>query len=198
MQLYDSLWKQQSSWRCLKNLCAECQQNTEIWCSFTYCLRSESWPGSFIAGFAPSFSIKPCANPAPNLALFIKHSWPKLREQIKHLWTSVAALEKQTASTVHVTLGSLGSCIFPSHPKTHSFRDIFLEQVLCSAADDVEGHACSSGRNAHTRNSSLHDVMKGHAGKKTFRNLYEPGRSAFDTELLRHLIFYFIFYFGHV
>ncbi len=44
--------------------------------SLTIC-SSESWPGSFIAGTAPSFSIKWCANPASNWALFIKRSLKK-------------------------------------------------------------------------------------------------------------------------
>ncbi len=42
---------------------------------------SESWLGSFIAGTAPSFSIKWCANPASNWAWFIKHSWTN-----NHTW----------------------------------------------------------------------------------------------------------------
>ncbi len=57
----------------------------------------------FIAGTAPSFSIKRCANPASNWALFIQ------RLSTKHLRNSVAAPEKQTISTVHVTLDSSGS-----------------------------------------------------------------------------------------
>ncbi len=39
--------------------------------------------------------------------------------------------KKQTASTVHVTLGSFGKLnkvIFPSQPKTHVFRDILPER----------------------------------------------------------------------
>ncbi len=138
--------------------------------SLTVC-SSESWPGSFIAGTAPSFSIKRCANPASNWAAFIKLS----------LRNSVAAPEKQTAFTVHVTLGSFGKLnkvIFPSQPKTHFFRDILPERVPCSAAGwnvlmgthllsrwSVCARARSSGRNAHIRSSTVVYVSKSHDWK---------------------------------
>ncbi len=139
----------------------------------------------------PSFSIKRCANPVPNWASFIKHSSPKWREQINTCETPFLPQKHKHCSRNTGFFGKLNKVIFPPHPKTHSFRDIFLEQVLCSAADDVEGHALalhlvdmcahSFGRNAHTRNSSLHDVMKGLAPIffffLTFRNLHKPGRS---------------------
>ncbi len=65
--------------------------------SLTVC-SSESWPGSFIAGTAPSFSIKWCSNPALN--------WPCLYNvhQQTHLKNSVAVPEKLIVSTVYVTL----------------------------------------------------------------------------------------------
>ncbi len=114
--------------------------------SLTIC-SSESWPGSFIAGTAPSFSIKRCANPASNWALFIK------RSSTKHLRNSIAAPEKQTISTVHVTLGCFGKLnkvIFPSQPKTHFFRDVLPERVPCSATDWSVLIGCSrSGRCVH-------------------------------------------------
>ncbi len=91
--------------------------------SLTIC-SSESWPGSFIAGNAPSFSIKRCVNPVSNWALFIKRS-------------TLAKLhccpEKQTASTVHVTLGSFGKLnkvIFPLQPKTHFFRAMIEKKTF--------------------------------------------------------------------
>ncbi len=61
----------------------------------------------------------------------------------KHLWNSVAAPENLTTSTVHITLGSLGSWtrLFFPHIQKHCLRAIFLEQVLCSAADDADGSA---------------------------------------------------------
>ncbi len=100
----------------------------------------------------------------------------------KHLRKSVAAPEKTNSIHYSCNVGffrKLNEVIFPSHPKTHSFRNIFLELVLCSAADEVEGRAlalalvdvCSYRRNAHSRNSSLQYVMKGHARRKTFQNL---------------------------
>ncbi len=62
--------------------------------SLTVC-SSKSWLGSFIAGTASYFSIKRCANPASNWATLTKlHCCPP---------------KKQTASTVYVMLGFLGS-----------------------------------------------------------------------------------------
>ncbi len=110
--------------------------------------------------------------------------------------------EKQTTSTVHVTLGSFGklnNVNFPLQPKTHFFRDILPERVLCSAAEwstlmgalslwlwSMRARARSSGRNAHVRSSTLVYVSKIHDWKKTFQNLYEPGRKIFGTKILCH------------
>ncbi len=85
---------------------------------------SESWPGSFIAGTAPYFTIKRCANPASNWALFIN-----VRQQT-HLRNSVAVLEKKIihSSRNDGIFGKLNKVIFPSQPKTHFCRDIFPER----------------------------------------------------------------------
>ncbi len=145
--------------------------------SLTIC-SSESWPGSFIAGTAPSFSIKPCANPASNWALFIK------RSSTKHLRNSIAAPEKQTISTVHVTVGCFGKLnkvIFPSQPKTHFFRDVLPERVPCSAA----GWSALMGalslwsmrartRNAHIRSSTVVYVIKYNDRKKLSETCTNP------------------------
>ncbi len=58
-------------WRALAPIANKTQTFDAV--SLTIC-SSESWPGSFIAGTAPSFSIKRCANPASNWAVFIKRS----------------------------------------------------------------------------------------------------------------------------
>ncbi len=50
--------------------------------SLTVC-SSESCAGSFIAGTAPSFSIKRCANPTSNWALFIKRSSTNTLEKLR-------------------------------------------------------------------------------------------------------------------
>ncbi len=68
------------------------------------------------------------------LALFIKHSSPKWREQT-NTQNSVASLEKQTASTVHITLGSLESWTklsFP-HNQKHTFSETFFSSKSCAA-----------------------------------------------------------------
>ncbi len=153
--------------------------------SLTIC-SSESWPGSFIAGTAPSFSIKRCANPASNWALFIK------RSSTKHLRNSIAAPEKQTISTVHVTVGCFGKLnkvIFPSQPKTHFFRDILPERGPCCQPADwsaLMGALSLSLWSMRARTRSFREKCsykefhrrlrhKEQRSKKTLRNLYESG-----------------------
>ncbi len=158
--------------------------------SLTIC-SSESWPGSFIAGTAPSFSIKPCANPASNWALFIQ------RSSTKHLRNSIAAPEKQTISTVHVTLGSFGKLnkvIFPSQPKHTSLETFFPSESRAALPDEACWlaalallDACTGAffwekcpyKEFHRR---LHHQEE--QSKKTLRNLYEPGSGIFGTEIL--------------
>ncbi len=93
----------------------------------TFC-SSESWSGSFIAGTAPPFSIKWCANPASNWALFIKcSSTNKLAEKLP-----------RKNKLDHVTLRSFGSWTRLSLPYNQNtetfFRDIVPERVPCSTA----------------------------------------------------------------
>ncbi len=175
-------------WRALAPIANKTQTFDAV--SLTIC-SSESWPGSFIAGTAPSFSIKPCANPASNWALFIK------RSSTKHLRNSIAAPEKQTISTVHVTVGCFGKLnkvIFPSQPKTHFFRDILPERVPCSAADWSVLIGCSrSGRCVHGAffrekcpYKEFHRRLRHQEqrSKKTLWHLYESGSEIFGKEIL--------------
>ncbi len=107
--------------------------------SLTVC-SSESWPESFLAETAPSFSIKRCANPASNWALFIKHS-------------SINTLEKLCCfpgktNCIHCLRNAgffrkLNKVIFLSQPKTHFFRDILSERVPCSRKSCVDGRTLS-------------------------------------------------------
>ncbi len=116
------------------------QQNSYIWCRFTYRLQFWIMTGSFIAETAPSFSIKRCANPASNWALFIKHS-------------SMNTLEKLCCfpgktNCIHCLrnagfLGKLNKVIFLSQPKTHYFRDILSEPFPCSRKSCVDGRTLS-------------------------------------------------------
>ncbi len=149
-------------WRALKR-----RSPTKHICS------SESWPGSFIAGTAPSFRIKGCANPVSNWALFIKRSSTNTLVKLH------CCPIKQTASTVHATLGSFGKLnkvIFPLQP--NFFRDILPERVSCRAAGwstligtlllsrwSMRAQVRSSGRNAHIRSSTPHYVRKSHDWK---------------------------------
>ncbi len=184
----------------MTSTCSDRQQNTDIWCRFTTICSSESWPGSFIAGTAPSFSIKPCANPASNWALFIK------RSSTKHLRNSIAAPEKQTISTVHITVGCFGKLnkvIFPSQPKTHFFRDILPERGPCcqpadwsmlmgalSLSRSMRARTRSFERNAHIRSSTVIYVIKNNDRKKLW-NLYESGSEIFGTEILLYVQIFF-------
>ncbi len=107
--------------------------------SLTVC-SSESWPGSFIAGTAPSFSIKRCANPASIWALFIKRSSTNTLEKLR------CCPEK--TNCIHCLcnagfFGKLNKVILPSQPKTHFFRDILhrASPVQCSRMKHVDGRA---------------------------------------------------------
>ncbi len=92
--------------------------------------------------------------------------------------------------------GKLNKVIVPLQPKTHFFRDILSEWVLCSSAAEwsalmgalslrsMRARACSSGRNAHIRSSTVAYVSKSYDRKKTLRNFYEPGSEIFGTEIL--------------
>ncbi len=142
------------SWAELKSdehLSADRQPNTDIWCRFTYHVQFWIMTGIFIAGTAPSFIIKRCANSASNWALFINV------HQQTHLRNSVAAPEK--TDCIHCLrnagfFGKLNKVIFPSQPKTHFSRDILPERVPCSAAEWsalMGALSLSSGRCVHGR-----------------------------------------------
>ncbi len=154
---------------------------------------SESWPGSFIAGTTPSLSIKRCANPASNWDLFIKRLSTNTLKKLRCCPGKTNCIH---CSHKAGFFGKLNKVIFPSQPKTHFFRDIPPERVPYSAAEwsALMGvlslslwsmRARFSGRNAHVRSSTLVYVSKSHDLKKTFRNLYEPGRKIFATEILQ-------------
>ncbi len=97
-----SFRKQPSSWRWVELKSDEhlLQSPTKpIFDAFSLTIwSSESRPGSFIAGAAPSFSIKPCANPASNWAWFIKRSSTNTLEKLR------CCPEKQTASRGYLSL----------------------------------------------------------------------------------------------
>ncbi len=136
--------------------------------SLTIC--SSEWQGFFIAGTAPYFSIKGCANPALNWALFIKRS-------STNTLVKLHCCPKKHASTVHITLGYFGKLnkvIFFLQPQTNFSRDILPEQCIWMKRVDVLlllslwsmcARAFSSGRNAHIRSSTLVYVSKSHDWK---------------------------------
>ncbi len=148
----------------------------------------------FYSWDAPSFSIKWCANPVSNWALFIK------RSSTKHLRNSIAAPEKQTISTVHVTVGSFGKLnkvIFSSHQKHTSLETFFPRESRAASLrlKRVDGRAlvltlvdaCTGAffrekcpyKEFHCRLRHQEQRLK-----KTLQNLYEPGSEIFGTEIL--------------
>ncbi len=111
--------------------------------------------------------------------------------------TPLLTRKKQTASTVHVTLcsfGKLNKVIFPYNQKHTSLETFFPSE--CSAAEwsALMGalalvDACTGTffrekcpyKEFHRRLRQQEPWLK-----KTFRNLYEPGRKIFATEILSH------------
>ncbi len=130
--------------------------------SLTVC-SSESWPGSFIAETAPSFSIKRYANTVLIWALFKKLSSTNTIEKLR------CSPEKQTASTFYITLGSSGSWTrfsFPHNQKHTSLETFFPSESRAAGWSTLMGalllflwsmhaRARSSGRNAHISSSTL-------------------------------------------
>ncbi len=161
MQLYDSLQKQLSYWRHavggarVTSTCTNCQQNTGIWCSFTYRLHFRIMTGIFYRWDHSIFQYQTMCKSSIELVLFIKHSSPKWQEQT-NTRAKLCCFPGKT-NCIHCScntgfFGKLNKVIFPSQPKTHFFGDILLKQVLCSTVVDID--VSSSGRSAHTRNYS--------------------------------------------
>ncbi len=181
------------SWAELKSdehMSSDWQQNRHLM-PFTICC-FESWLGTFIAGTAPSFSIKRCANAALNWAWLIKR-WST------NTFAKLHCCPEKT-NCIHCSrnagfFGKLNKVIFPSQPTTHFFRDILPERVPCSAAEwsalmgglllslrSMCSRARFFGRNAHTRSSTLHYVRKSNDRKILSKTCKQPG--VFGTEIL--------------
>ncbi len=134
---------------------------------YTVC-SSESWLGSFLAGTAPSFSIKRCANPVLNWALFINNTLAKLccfpgKTNCIH-WSHNAEF-----------FGKLNKVIFPLQPKTHFFGDIPLpnearwwaRSCSCSAVHFPKALLANNGRSVITNIVQWFSVSR---NKRTFTN----------------------------
>ncbi len=109
IQLSDSFGTMQSSWRHgvggakeWRALERDHQQNTDIWCRFTYCLYFRIMTGVFYSWGRSSFQYQTMCKSSSNWALFIKRSTTNILVKLH------CCPEKQTASTVHVTLGYFG------------------------------------------------------------------------------------------
>ncbi len=149
---------------------------TDIWCRFTYCLQFWIMTGYFIAGTAPSFSIKRCANPASNWALFIKRSSTNTFEKLRCCPGKTNCIHRLRNAGF---FGKLNNVIFPSQPKTHFFRDILPELVPCSSA---------AGWSAPT---SVVYVSKSHDRKKLSETCTNP-EVIFATEILQMVFLNFV------
>ncbi len=141
-----------------------------------------------------------------NWALFIKRSSTNTLVKLH------CCPIKQTASTVHATLGSFGKLnkvIFPLQP--NFFRDILPERVSCRAAGwstligtlllsrwSMRAQVRSSGRNAHIRSSTPHYVRKSHDWKN-FQKLVKKTRKEdfWHRNTLSYFQIFLFFYFGN-
>ncbi len=201
--------------------CTDHEQNKHLM-PFTYRLQFWIMTGIFIAGTAPSFSIKRCANPASNWALFIK------RSSTNTLWTPLLP-EKQNASHCSRNAGffweaeqgyislttkntslerffpSESCAVLPDEARWWArscsrsgvrFSKLSLANYVVISIElngndrtcdpscfwenapliDARTDAFFRRRNAHIRSSTLIYISKSHDWKKTFQNLYEPGR----------------------
>ncbi len=139
IQLYDSFWTKPSSWRAA--CCGRSLRLTSTWARspakrihlmlfhLPSAVLNHSWPGSFITGTAPSFSIK-CKS-SVELGLINRSSTNTLEK--------LHCCPRKT-NCIHCLHNAgffrkLNKVIFPSQPKIHSFRDILPERVPCSAAE---------------------------------------------------------------
>ncbi len=112
------------------------QLNRDIWCRFTYRLQFWILTGSFIAGTAPSFSIKWCANPVSNWALFIKSLSTNTLERL------CCFPGKTNCIHVHLTLGSSGNWTrlsFPHNQKHRSLETFVLSESWVLQLMDMSG-----------------------------------------------------------
>ncbi len=145
------------------------------------------------------FQYQTMCKSSVELALFIKHSSLKWREQT-NTQNSVASLEKQTASTVHITLGSLESWTklsFP-HNQKHTFSETFFSSKSCAALLLTLMYLLL-GKLPIQGILPFMTSWRAMIEKKLSLNLYEPSGSVFCTETLYHMSkMFFFFFFDHV
>ncbi len=121
-----------------EHLSADCQQNSDIWCCFTYRLQLWIMTGIFYSWDFSIFQYQTMCKSSVELGLVYKTFVNK--------HTCETLLPRKT-NGIHCSrnagfFGKLNKVIFPLQPKTHFFRDILPEQVLFSAAEwSVDGRA---------------------------------------------------------
>ncbi len=122
-----------------EHLSADCQQNTYIWCRFTYHLQLRIMTGIFYSWDRSIFQYQTMCRSSAELGLVYKMFINK------HTW--------ETASTVHVTLGSSWSWTrlsFPHNQKHTSLETFFPSESRAVLPDEARWWARSrSGRCVH-------------------------------------------------
>ncbi len=153
--------------------------------SLTIC-SSESWPGSFIAGTAPSFSIKRCANPASNWALFIKrsstntlaklHRCPGKTNCIHCLRNAGFFWEAEQGYLSLTSKNTSLETFFPSESRAAVQPNdaCWWAHLISLSRWSMCEQARSSGRNAHIRSFTIIYVIKGHDWKKLSETCTNP------------------------
>ncbi len=159
---------------------ADCQHTTVIWCRFTYHLQFWIMTGIFYSWDRSIFQYQTMFKSSVELGLVYKTFVNK------HFWNYIADLEKQTASTVHVTLGSSGSWTrlsFPYNQKHTTLETFFPSESRATEWSALMGalsrwsmcaRVRSSGRNAHIRSSTVVYVSKSHVCKKLSETCTNP------------------------
>ncbi len=124
-----------------EHLSADRQQNRDIWCHFTYHLQFWIMTGIFYSWDCSIFQYQRCANQRRTVVYktFVN----------KHTWETPCCPEKQTGSTVHVTLGSSGSWTrlsFPYNEKYTSLDTFFPSESRAVQLNEARWWACTCTR----------------------------------------------------
>ncbi len=136
-QLYGVPW---AELKIDKHLRTDCQQNTDIWCHFTYNLQFWIMTGIFYSGAHSIFQYQTICKSNVELGLVYK--------TFINIHTCETPLLPRKMNCIHCSrnagfFGKLNKVIFPLQPKTHLFGEILLEQVACRLPNEEHWWACS-------------------------------------------------------
>ncbi len=133
-----------------EHLSADREQNTDIWCHFTYCLQFWIMTGIFYSWDRSIFQYQTMCKSSVNWALFIKRSSTNTLEKLRCCSGKTNCIHCLRNARF---FGKLNKVIFPSQPKTHFIRDIpFFRESRAVQPNEVRWWARShSGRCVHGR-----------------------------------------------